>query len=319
MLAGRAWRPRSACRGALAETGAAREQALIGEVLEGFSQHGRRVDEDLLQRVHGGGPRLDGGIPRDFELTHHLDGAVCGLGCRGRLAREHRPCGGLGVDAIGLAGDAPQAPVRSIHFDDTMPRAADGPREAHAIAAGAFDAKRVDPPVCLSPREQRPIAARIGGERVRTLMDPTGVDRTATWTCLWVSTPMIVRRASGCRVMRLVTGASSGCRHAWTGWTDRTVTGRRWQAPIGSTAHPVSWLPYESPAGDDRQINSEDRGSVKLRVRPPLTGTHRRHQVTPTGSGIMLTVKLKRSRASDPQDSGADPSCEPACWASPPA
>ena len=38
-----------------------------------------------------------------------------------------------------------------------------------------------------------------------------------------------------------------------------------------------SRLPYDSPAGDDRQINSEDRRSVKLRVRPPLTGTHRCH------------------------------------------
>ena len=32
--------------------------------------------------------------------------------------------------------------------------------------------------------------------------------------------------------------------------------------------------------------------SVKLRVRPPLTGTHRCHKATPTGRGIMLTVKL---------------------------
>ena len=62
--------------------------------------------------------------------------------------------------------------------------------------------------------------------------------------------------------------------------------------PYWVTAHPVSWLPYESPADDDRQINSEDRRSVKLRVRPPLTGTHRCHRATPTGGGIMLTVKL---------------------------
>ena len=49
------------------------------------------------------------------------------------------------------------------------------------------------------------------------------------------------------------------------------------QAPYWVTAHPVSWLPYESPAADVRQINSEDRRSVKLRVRPPPTGTHRCH------------------------------------------
>ena len=62
--------------------------------------------------------------------------------------------------------------------------------------------------------------------------------------------------------------------------------------PYGVTTHPVSWLPHELPAGDDRQISSEDRRSVKLRVRPPLTGTHRCHEATPTGRGIMLTVKL---------------------------
>ena len=42
--------------------------------------------------------------------------------------------------------------------------------------------------------------------------------------------------------------------------------------------HPVSWLPYEWPAGDDRQVSSQDRRSVKLRVRPSLTGTHRCHK-----------------------------------------
>ena len=62
--------------------------------------------------------------------------------------------------------------------------------------------------------------------------------------------------------------------------------------PYWVTAHPVSWLPYEWPVGDDRQISSQDRRSVKLRVRPSLTGTHRRHSSTPTGRRIMLTVKL---------------------------
>ena len=43
------------------------------------------------------------------------------------------------------------------------------------------------------------------------------------------------------------------------------------------TAHPVSWLPDVAPVGDDRQINSEDRRSVRLRVRLPRTSTHRYH------------------------------------------
>ena len=70
--------------------------------------------------------------------------------------------------------------------------------------------------------------------------------------------------------------------------------------PYWVTAHPVSWLPYELPAGDDRQISSEDRRSVKLRVRPPPTGTHQCHRATPTGRRIMLTVKLMRGGRDDP-------------------
>jgi hypothetical protein len=46
------------------------------------------------------------------------------------------------------------------------------------------------------------------------------------------------------------------------------------------TFHPVSWLPYEWPVDDDRQISSKDQRSVKLRVRPSLTGTHRCHSST---------------------------------------
>ena len=92
----------------------ARQQALSGEAVEGFSPHRRRVDADRLQRVHRRGARLHGGIPRDFELPDHLDGTIRGLWRRGRLARQHRSGGGLGVDPGGLAGDAAQAPVRSI-------------------------------------------------------------------------------------------------------------------------------------------------------------------------------------------------------------
>ena len=62
--------------------------------------------------------------------------------------------------------------------------------------------------------------------------------------------------------------------------------------PYWVTAQPVSWQPYDSPADDDRQINSEDRRSVRLRVRPPPTGTHRCHGATPSGRGIMLTDNL---------------------------
>ena len=60
-----------------------------------------------------------------------------------------------------------------------------------------------------------------------------------------------------------------------------------------------------SPMADDRQISSEDQRSVKLRVRSPPTGTHQCHRVTPTGGGIMLTVKLRHQADSDTQHVGS--------------
>ena len=76
--------------GARSESGAACEQAVIGEVVKGFSQYGRGVHDDLLQRVHRHGARLHRGIPRDLELAHHLDGAVRSLGNGRRLTRQTR-------------------------------------------------------------------------------------------------------------------------------------------------------------------------------------------------------------------------------------
>ena len=67
------------------------------------------------------------------------------------------------------------------------------------------------------------------------------------------------------------------------------------QAPIGSLPIRSDGLPCPSPTDDDRQISSEDRRSVKLRVRPPPAGTHQCHRATSAGSGMMLTVKLTKS------------------------
>ena len=84
MLGGRGGR----VEGARSESGASREQAVIGEVVEGFSQDRRGVHDDLLQRVHRRGARLHRGIPRDLQLAHHLDGADRGLGDGHRLPRR---------------------------------------------------------------------------------------------------------------------------------------------------------------------------------------------------------------------------------------
>ena len=124
------------------EGGAAREQTVIGEGVEGFSQVGWRIHDDLLQRDHRRGTCFPGRIPRDLELPDHLDDTVPGFGGRGRLARQHGPGGALGIDGVGLADGAARVPVPPIHCDDPMPRAADRAGQAGAIAADALDAKR---------------------------------------------------------------------------------------------------------------------------------------------------------------------------------
>ena len=47
--------------------------------------------------------------------------------------------------------------------------------------------------------------------------------------------------------------------------------------PYWVTAHPVSWLPYEWPVGDDRQISSKDqkvsqvKGQAIAHRHPPVS------------------------------------------------
>ena len=74
------------------------DERAIGEGLQGLSQHRWRIDEDLFERAHRGGAGFDRALSCDFELPHHLDGAVGRLGRRGGLPREHRAGGRLRVD-----------------------------------------------------------------------------------------------------------------------------------------------------------------------------------------------------------------------------
>ena len=54
--------------GARSESGAAREQAVIGEIVEGFSQDGRGLHDDLLQRVHRRGARAERSERLDAQM-----------------------------------------------------------------------------------------------------------------------------------------------------------------------------------------------------------------------------------------------------------
>ena len=76
-------------QGTWSESGTAREERVVGEGLQGFSQRGRCGHEDLFQGDHRRGTGLHGRVTCDLELAQHLDGAIGRLGDRCRLAREH--------------------------------------------------------------------------------------------------------------------------------------------------------------------------------------------------------------------------------------
>ena len=75
-----------------------------------------------------------------------------------------------------VPGGAACTAVAPIHFHDMMPGSADGPCQASAVAPGAFDPERLNPPVCLGPRDQSLVATRVHYERVIAQTDPPAVD-----------------------------------------------------------------------------------------------------------------------------------------------
>ena len=93
-----------------------------------------------------------------------------------RGPREQGPRRHLGVEGVGLAGGAACTAVAPIHFHDMMPGSVDGPCQASAVAPGAFDPERLNPPVCLGPRDQSLVATRVRHERVIAQTDPPAVD-----------------------------------------------------------------------------------------------------------------------------------------------
>ena len=124
---------------------------------------------------------------------------------------------------FGMAVDCPASTDRAAHR----------PCQAGAIAAGAVDAERVNPPVGLGPRDQRLVVARINNERVIAETDPPAVDRHRDVDVrMRINAddhrPRIRRRgyAGGHRY------TSSGCGPSWPGWADRTVTGRGCSRPL---------------------------------------------------------------------------------------
>ena len=182
--------------------------------------------------------------------------------------RQYGPRGDLRVEGVGLAGGTSRVPVAPIHFDNPMPRAAHRTCQAGAIAAGAFDAERVNPPVGLGPRDQRLVAARINNERGIAQTDPPAVDRhrdvdvrmrinaddspsahQAAWVCGWSQVylfglrpelarvggqdcdgPWVQQAPMGSRPIRSAGRRTSG---RWA-MTDRSVARTKGQSSEGS-------------------------------------------------------------------------------------
>ena len=200
-------------------------------------QDGRGLHDDLLQRVHRRGARFHGGIPCDLELADHLDGAVHGLGDGRRLPREQGPRRHLGVEGVGLAGGAACTAVAPIHFHDMMPGSVDGPCQASAVAPGAFDPERLNPPVCLGPRDQSLVATRVRDERVIAQTDPPAVDCHRDVDMRMRINTDDHRPRFGRRSYALVTDWPPRiAAPSWSGWADRTVTGRGYSRPYWVTA-----------------------------------------------------------------------------------
>ena len=161
------------------------------------------------------------------------------LGMAGACPREQGPRRHLGVDGVGLAGGAACTAVAPIHFHDMMPGSVDGPCQASAVAPGAFDPERLNPPVCLGPRDQSLVATRVRDERVIAQTDPPSCRLPPRRGHAYAyQTPTITVRALGGVVMRLVTDwppriaapelvrvGGQDCDGPWVQ-----------QAPIGSTA-----------------------------------------------------------------------------------
>ena len=207
--------------GAGSESGAAREQAVIGE----------GVVEELLAVPAGRARRSASAcssrrVVRAFTAVSRVifswriistaPSAVFGMAVDCPASTDRAATSASRVSdlpaaplAVACAGREPGR-AAPIHFYNPMPRAAHRTCQAGAIAAGAFDAERVNPPVGLGPRDQRLVAARINNERVTSRRSRRRIPQlsiaTATWTCVCVSTPTITVRASGGVGMRLVTG-----------------------------------------------------------------------------------------------------------------
>jgi hypothetical protein len=101
-----------------------------------------------------------------YQNPDGLDGAVLGLARTRRSTADGGPCRFHCIEGVGLAVVAPGLSVLAVDLDHLDALAAEEPREPDAIGAGAFDSNLGDLAELLEPGQQRPVASRIGWERL---------------------------------------------------------------------------------------------------------------------------------------------------------
>nr|WP_245624590.1 hypothetical protein [Belnapia moabensis] len=115
-----------------------------GDCLELLAQSRRRADHDGLQRQHGLGARLDGGVTGDLEVSDHLHLTGAGLGQSRGLPTQHGAGGAFGIEAVRFAMPVAQPAIGPAGLVNGMARRTKKARQASAVRARALDAEGAD-------------------------------------------------------------------------------------------------------------------------------------------------------------------------------
>ena len=109
-----------------------------------------------------------------WRIISTAPSAVLGMAVDCPASRDRAATSASMVSDLPAARRVRRSPRFTFH--DMMPGSVDGPCQASAVAPGAFDPERLNPPVCLGPRDQSLVATRVRDERVIAQTDPPAVD-----------------------------------------------------------------------------------------------------------------------------------------------
>jgi hypothetical protein len=132
------------------------------QAVQPLAQFGGRGHQQRLDGVDRLGTGLDRGLAGDPQRPGHLHRAVLGLGDAGRLARLHRPSGGVGVNGVALAAPPAGCPVGPVDLQNPLARGGQEPDEPGAVAARALHPPGLDLTQPTGPGQQLAIASPAG-------------------------------------------------------------------------------------------------------------------------------------------------------------